>query len=308
MKEIVIISGKGGTGKTSITAALAAIASRKHRMVFADCDVDASDLHLVFNPEVLETKDFYSGHVARIDPQKCISYGECTVCKDLCRFDSIRYSHTTGMVIDETACEGCGVCVRFCPARAIEFPDRYCGESFVSNTRFGPLVHAALDIGAENSGKLVTLVRTAAKKIAEKGISGTGENPPAEYLIVDGSPGTGCPVIASITGCDAVVIVTEPTLSGLHDLERVVALAKHFSIPAYVCVNKYDINEAQSNEIIAWCEAHGVPVLGTVPWHRSITSAQIEGLSVVEYAEKHGETTVPDAMRTIWENLWELTQ
>lgn len=306
MKEIVVISGKGGTGKTSLTAALAAAAVKKNRVVFADCDVDASDLHLLFNPDKKETKDFYSGHVARINPKKCISTGTGTVCRDLCRFGAISYSDATGMVIDETACEGCGVCVRFCPARGIEFPDRYCGQWFVSDTRFGPLVHAALDIGAENSGKLVTTVRTAAKQIAKSGSDGSG--PEADYLIVDGSPGTGCPVIASITGSDAVVVVTEPTLSGLHDLERVASLARHFSVPVYVCINKFDINTEQSRAIEQWCSSNGIPVLGAIPWHRSVTAAQIQGLSILEYAKKHDASAVADAVNTIWEKLWQLTQ
>lgn len=306
MKEIVVVSGKGGTGKTSLTAALAAVAVQKHRVVFADCDVDASDLHLLFDPDVTETKEFYSGHVARIDQKKCISSGTGTVCRDLCRFDAIRYSDDTGMVIDETACEGCGVCVRFCPARGIEFPDRYCGQWFVSDTRFGTLVHAALDIGAENSGKLVTTVRTAAKQIATSGADGSG--PEADYLIVDGSPGTGCPVIASITGSDAVVIVTEPTLSGLHDLERVAALARHFAVPAFVCINKFDINAEQSREIEQWCSRNSIPVLGTIPWDRKVTAAQIQGLSIPEYAQKHGAASLADVVNTIWENLCQLTQ
>lgn len=306
MKEIVVISGKGGTGKTSLTAALASAAVKKYRVVFADCDVDASDLHLLFNPDVKETHDFYSSHVARIDQKKCISYGTGTVCKDLCRFEAISYSDAAGMVIDETSCEGCGVCVRFCPAHGIEFPDRYCGQWFVSDTRFGPLVHAALDIGAENSGKLVTTVRTAAKHIAQNGPDGSG--PEADYLIVDGSPGTGCPVIASITGCDAVVVVTEPTLSGLHDLERVASLARHFSVPVHVCVNKFDINAEQTRSIIEWCSRNSIPVLGTIPWDRSVTAAQIQGLSIQEYAQKHGAASVADAVNTIWENLCQLTQ
>lgn len=306
MKEIVVISGKGGTGKTSLTAALAAAAVKKNRVVFADCDVDASDLHLLFNPDTKETKDFYSGHVARINPKKCISTGTGTLCRDLCRFGAISYSDETGMVIDETSCEGCGVCVRFCPARGIEFPDRYCGQWFVSDTRFGPLVHAALDIGAENSGKLVTTVRTAAKQIAQSGTDGSG--PEADYLLVDGSPGTGCPVIASITGSDAVVVVTEPTLSGLHDLERVASLARHFSVPAYVCINKFDINTEQSRAIEQWCSNNGIPVLGAIPWHRSVTAAQIQGLSILEYAKKNDASAVADAVNTIWEKLWQLTQ
>jgi len=280
MKEIVVISGKGGTGKTSLTAAFASIASKEGKAVFADCDVDAADLHLVFAPEIRERHEFISGHVARIDPGTCIAAVKpegCRRCMELCRFDAVVPSPDGSVRIDEGSCEGCGVCVRFCPVQAIAFPERRCGEWYVSETRFGAFVHAALDTRAENSGKLVTTVRKEAKRIAvERG---------SDWIIVDGSPGTGCPVIASITGADTVVVVTEPTLSGQHDLERVASLTRHFDIPLCVCVNKADINPAQAEETSRWCERNSIPFLGMIPYDRDVTRAQIRGESVIEYQE-----------------------
>jgi MinD superfamily P-loop ATPase len=297
MKEIVIISGKGGTGKTSITAAIATLAARQGKAVFADCDVDAADLHLVFSPKIKERHEFVSGHVARVDPKRCLSSGEdgsCSKCIELCRFDAIAHSYKTGCAVDEGSCEGCGVCVRFCPSNAIDFVPRRCGEWYVSDTRFGPLVHAALDARAENSGKLVTTVRKEAKRIAEE--------TKADWIIVDGSPGTGCPVIASITGADEVVIVTEPTMSGQHDLERVASLARHFSIPFSVVVNKADINQVMADATESWCDRNGVPFLGMIPYDRAVTKAQIEGKSVIEYCGQN-EHNIPAIIGGIWEKI-----
>lgn len=304
MKEIVVISGKGGTGKTSLTAAFATLAAKGGKAVFADCDVDAADLHLVFLPVIRERNAFLSGHVAHVDPRRCLSSGEaesCSKCLDLCRFGAIRHSFKSGCEIDEGACEGCGVCVRFCPAKAIDFAERRCGEWYVSDTRFGTLVHAALDTRAENSGKLVTTVRKAARRIAEER--------QADWIIVDGSPGTGCPVIASITGADAVVIVTEPTVSGRHDLERVAGLARHFTIPFSVVVNKSDINPALAEETESWCVRNGIPFLGMIPYDRAVTKAQIRGRSVIEYLEaavpeqNACENNIPAIIAGIWEKI-----
>jgi len=304
-KEIVFISGKGGTGKTSLTAAIASLATMHHRAVFADCDVDAADLHLVLDPEIRERHDFVSGNVARIDHRKCISSGTSGICVDNCRFGAIGYSDLHGYKVDEGACEGCGVCVRLCPASAISFPERYCGEWYVSDTRFGTLVHAALDTRAENSGKLVTLVRKEAKRVAGE-ISAEG---PVDYIIVDGSPGTGCPVIASITGADAVVAVTEPTLSGRHDLERVAGLAKHFGVPVLVCVNKFDINAGIADEIEQWCGRNGISFIGKIPYDRAVTAAQIQGKTIIEYADAHNvSAATTEAIQNIWERIGQLTQ
>lgn len=284
MNELVIISGKGGTGKTSVTASFAALAKNS---VLADCDVDAADLHLILNPKIRERHDFYSGHEAIIRPADCTA---CGLCQELCRFDAIQQSDETFQV-DSASCEGCGVCVEFCPANAIEFPDRLCGEWFQSQTRFGPLLHARLGIGAENSGKLVSTVRSQAKQFA-KAIQ-------ADWILVDGPPGTGCPVIAAITSTDAVLAVTEPTLSGKHDLLRVLELARHFKIPAFVCINKWDINPEMTAQIEEATAQAGAPVLARIPYDKSITEAQIDGQSVVEL----NDGPASQSIRTLWENL-----
>lgn len=225
MQELVVISGKGGTGKTSFLASFAVLAADA---VIADCDVDAANLHLVLSPQIKKRVEFRSGHEAVIRTKDC---QECGKCMELCRFNAVPKNGTKPAYrIDPLACEGCGVCVRFCPAQAIDFPERSCGEWFVSETRCGPLVHAKLGVASENSGKLVSTVRQQAKQLAEE----TGKN----LVLADGPPGIGCPVIASITGATAVLIVTEPTLSGEHDLLRVFSLARHFDLPTYVCVNK----------------------------------------------------------------------
>jgi MinD superfamily P-loop ATPase len=289
MKELVIISGKGGTGKTSVTASFAALAKNA---VLADCDVDAADLHLILNPKIFSRHDFYSGHEAVIRPADCTA---CGLCQTLCRFDAIQESGGT-FEIDFSSCEGCGVCVEFCPAQAIDFPDRLCGEWFVSKTRFGTMIHARLGIGAENSGKLVSTVRQQAKQFAQA--------IQANWVLVDGPPGTGCPVIASITGADAVLAVTEPTCSGQHDLLRVLELTRHFKIPAFVCVNKWDINPEMTGQIEAVAAEAGAAVSGRIPYDKSITMAQINGQSVVEL----NNGAASQAIQTLWEKLCQTLQ
>ncbi len=286
MKEIVVISGKGGTGKTTVAASLSVLAENS---VVADCDVDAADLFLILRPEITENHDFYSGKGALIRQKECI---KCGLCKELCRFDAIELDKETGSYsVGETSCEGCGVCAYFCPAKAIDFIERLCGERYVSQTRFGDFVHAKLGIGAENSGKLVTVVRENGKKIAEKNQS--------EYIITDGPPGIGCPVIASITGADAVLIVTEPTLSGMSDLKRVLTLAKHFNIKSFVVVNKWDINHEITNEIEKYAENSGSFVPGRVSISQDVTKAHINGKAVVEYS--NGITA--QEIKNIWKNI-----
>ncbi len=291
MKELVIISGKGGTGKTSFTAALATLASRSAKAVFADCDVDAADLHLIFSPDIRSREFFVSGSEAVIDEAKCVSCGKCAA---LCRFDAVR--RDADDVYRVSGCEGCGVCVSYCPAGAISFPLRRCGEWYVSDTRFGTLVHARLDAEAENSGKLVSLVRREARSRAEE----MG----ADWIIVDGAPGIGCPVIASVTGADVVLAVVEPSLSGKHDLERVMALAKHFKSLLLVAVNKADINPGLTREIEGLCLASGVPVLGSVSYDTSVTAAQVVGKSIIEYEER---SAVSESLREIWKRISEET-
>jgi MinD superfamily P-loop ATPase len=288
IKELVVISGKGGTGKTSIAASFAMLASRP---VIADCDVDAADLHLILSPKVNERHEFRSGHEAVIRQRDCI---RCGACLTHCRFDAIKMDERipgeTTFSIDPVSCEGCGVCVRFCPAQAIDFPERRCGEWMVSETRCGPMVHARLGVAAENSGKLVSTVRREARRIAEE------EHRP--LVIIDGPPGIGCPVIASVTGASQVLVVTEPTVSGEHDLERVLSLARHFKIPAAVCVNKWDINPEMTERIENQARRAGARVAGRIRYDREVTSAQLQERAVVETA-----TPAAEDIRHIWHQL-----
>jgi MinD superfamily P-loop ATPase len=274
-KELVVISGKGGTGKTSIVASFAALAETA---VLADCDVDAADLHLVLEPKIARRESFSGGKRARIRSDSCTACGKC---HELCRFDAISFDGpANGRIaktyrIDPIACEGCGVCAWFCPADAIEFAPAVNGEWYVSNTRHGPMVHAKLGIAEENSGKLVSTVRREAGAIArQRGL---------DLVLIDGSPGIGCPVIASITGADLLLIVTEPTLSGLHDLGRVADVANHFGIAAMVCINKWDLNPDVAAEIERQAKDRGLTVAGRVRYDRAVTEAQIRKQSVVEY-------------------------
>ena len=281
VKELVIISGKGGTGKTSITAAFAALAENQ---VIADCDVDAADLHLILEPEVKYREDFRGGRTASIDKNLCTQCGKCI---EVCRFDAI----SKDFVVDNISCEGCGVCVYFCPVKAIDFPERIVGEWFISETRFGPMVHAKLGIAQENSGKLVTTVRRNAGLIAEK------EN--KDLIIIDGAPGVGCPVIASIGGADCVLIVTEPTLSGVHDMKRVVELANHFNIKTAACVNKFDLNPQIAEQIETYCVANGVDFVGKIHFDHVVTKAMVQKKSVVEYSDG----VVAREIKDVWENV-----
>ncbi len=275
MKELVVISGKGGTGKTSIVASFAGLAKNA---VFADCDVDAADLHLILEPEIKQSSDFSGGKRARIIAEKCIGCGKC---RDLCKFDAIHLNGQGNDVVDKTfavdpiSCEGCKVCVEFCPVDAIEFNDCVNGQWFVSNTRFGTMVHAKLGIAEENSGKLVTLIRKEAKRIAAE--------EKKDLIIADGSPGIGCPVIASITGADLVLIITEPTLSGKHDFERVADLTASFGIPTLVCVNKSDLNREMTAEIAREADGRGIKLAGKIRYDKAFTKAQIMKATVVEY-------------------------
>ena len=282
MRELVVLSGKGGTGKTSLVAALAAMAGEK---VLCDADVDAADLHLVLHPEILETHDFISGNTAVIDPERCT---DCGRCRDLCRFSAIDEEFR----VDPVACEGCGVCVHFCPVNAVDFPENTCGKWYVSETRFGPMAHARLGIAEENSGKLVSLIRRQAGKIAEDREIG--------FILTDGPPGVGCPVIASLGGASAVLIVSEPTVSGIHDMKRVVELCAFFRVPAWLAVNKFDINVHQTEDMEAYARGNGVLVTGRIPFDPAFTRAMVEGLTVQEY-DRGGSAA--GAVADLWKNL-----
>jgi len=266
MKELVVLSGKGGTGKTSIVGSLAALAERK---VLADCDVDAADLHLLLNPSVKEQTRFWSGQTAHIDRDRCI---ECGLCQDLCRFDAIK-----DYTVDPISCEGCGFCSHICPVEAVTMEENVSGHWFISETRYGPLVHARLGIAQENSGKLVAQVRQQAKQIAEE------QN--LEYIICDGPPGIGCPVISSLSGARLALLVTEPTLSGMHDLERVLGVCRHFGIPEVVCINKYDLNNENTRQIEGYCLSQGISIASKVPFDNVVTEALVRGMPVVEYSD-----------------------
>jgi len=278
MKEMVVLSGKGGTGKTSIVACFASLAKSK---VLADCDVDAADLHLLLKPNIEEEKEFWSGRVAFIDQEKCT---ECGLCQELCRFGAI-----TDFEADPVSCEGCGFCYQVCPVDAITMKDSMSGHSFISQTKYGYLCHARLGIAQENSGKLVALVRQNAKLIAER--------EDLDYIITDGPPGIGCPVISSLSGASLALLVTEPTLSGIHDLERVIGVCRHFGVPVSVCVNKYDLNEDNTNAIESYCDREGTEVAARISFDNVMTEAIVQGLPVVEYAD--GKVT--QQIRELWQ-------
>jgi MinD superfamily P-loop ATPase len=288
MKELVIISGKGGTGKTSVTASFAVLADRP---ILCDCDVDAADLHLVLEPSIRERHEFKSGNEAIIRTDDCTS---CGVCPELCRFDAVKtHESLEGNLvygIDPVSCESCGVCVRFCPAKAIDFTQRHCGQWFVSDMRCGPMIHARLGVAAENSGKLVSTLRREAHRLAVE------QN--YQIIIVDGPPGIGCPVIASLTGATQVLIVTEPTVSGEHDLERVLSLTCHFQIPAAICVNKWDINAKMTKQIEGKARRAGASVAGRIRYDQAVTLAQIQKKAVVEI-----DAPSADDIKQLWKNL-----
>ena len=284
MKQLVVISGKGGTGKTSLVASFAALAKRA---VLADCDVDAADLHLVVQSSLVSRNDFWGGKCAVIDSDRCT---DCGTCKDLCRFDAIS-SDSSIFSVDPIACEGCGVCAWFCAEEAIDLVNTIDGEWYLSETRLGPMVHARLKAAGENSGKLVSLLRTEARK--------TAKNRDIDLVIIDGAPGIGCPVISSITGADLVLVVTEPTLSGFHDLERVIRLTSHFGIATKIVVNRYDINEKIAMQAEKHAQKLGVGCVGRVRCDPAVTQAQIQGLSVVEHSSSGAAADITE----VWGNL-----
>lgn len=288
MKEIVVISGKGGTGKTSITASFAALAAGD--IVAADCDVDAADMHLLLKPDGGFREDFYSGETAEIDPGRCTACGKCAA---ICRFGAISRAGSAYR-IDSLSCEGCGYCARVCPEGAIRNKPEKAGVLLVSRTRLGcTMVHARLGIGSDNSGKLVARVKKEAKRLAEE----EGRR----YVLVDGSPGIGCPVVSSLSGAHFVVLVTEPTVSGLHDLKRVHQVVKRFGIPAGCIVNKATINEDMSRSIFDYLEEEGITLLASLPYDESFTAAMVAQLTVVEYGAGPVRSLVEEAWRKVLE-------
>jgi MinD superfamily P-loop ATPase len=264
IKQLAIVSGKGGTGKTTIAAAFASLAKNK---VMVDCDVDAADLHLLLQPKILTQEKYFGGRSPHVDLEKCT---RCGLCTEICRFNAIDNG-----VVNPISCEGCGFCTHVCPEGAIVMVEAFSGDWFVSETPYGPFVHARLGIGEENSGKLVTVVRKKAMEVAqERGL---------ELILIDGPPGIGCPVTASLTGVNLVLAITEPTLSGIHDLERILKLTEHFKIPSVVCINKFDINLGNTAKIASYCEKNGSRLIGQIPYEPKVVEALVNRKTVIDY-------------------------
>lgn len=282
MKELTVISGKGGTGKTSLAGSFAALA--QGTAVLVDGDVDAANLSLITNPGLLETHEFSASREAVIDPGKC---NECGLCIDLCRFNAVSEKY----VVNGIDCEGCGVCFHACPHDAVTMEEKLSGHWFVSKTRYGMLVHARLGVAEENSGKLVTIIRNRASEIA----AGSRK----ERIIIDGPPGIGCPVIASMAGVDGTLIVTEPTLSGIHDLERVLSVCRHFRVQAAVCVNRFNLDESNTRAIEDYCIKESISLAGRIPFDRVFVDALLRGVPVVEYTDG----PVSRSIEAIWEKI-----
>lgn len=283
MREVLIISGKGGTGKTSLTAAFAHLASG---YVICDLDVDAPDLHLLLHPENITTTDFFSGHTAVIS-DRCDACGQCI---EVCRFDAIQ-SREPYPQIDPLRCEGCKVCVSLCPSGAIDFPEKHCGHWHLSDTRFGPMVHAQLYAGEENSGRLVTLLKREARALAQQ--------MDLSLILSDGPPGIGCPVISALSGANLAVVVTEPTPSGIHDLKRVIDLCDHFQLPAGIIINKYDLNPDNSREIKSFGAQRQLAVLGELAHDPDFTAAMVCGKTITEYRSEG----IAEQLRQIWTSI-----
>ncbi|MGC9095429.1 MAG: P-loop NTPase [Candidatus Bathyarchaeia archaeon] len=282
MKQITVLSGKGGTGKTTITASFAVLAKRA---VVADCDVDAPDLHMLLHPEIIETQEFKGSKLAFIDEAKCM---RCGLCREKCKFNAI----TENFAIDPLSCEGCGVCTIVCPTNAITLTERVSGHAYISKTKYGFMAHAMLSPSEANSGKLVTLVRQNAKVLAEK--------EKTDLIIIDGPPGIGCPVIASVTGVDAGLVVTEPTMSGIHDLKRALQLLGHFNVQPFVCVNMYDINKDNTQKIESFCKENSIEVVGKIPFNPKVVEAMVNGKTIMEYSPECNATY---EIRRVWKKI-----
>ncbi|MFO7727808.1 MAG: ATP-binding protein [Desulfonatronovibrio sp.] len=289
MREVIVISGKGGTGKTSLTGAFAHITRDK---IICDLDVDAPDLHILLSPRVLFEEKFFSGNEAVINQDKCQG---CGICEEMCRYNAISMQNDK-FVVDPLRCEGCKVCVAFCPEEAVDFPQRYCGNWQISSTRFGTMIHAQLFPGAENSGRLVTLLRQRAReKAREEG---------RDLILCDGAPGIGCPVISSLSGTDLAVVVTEPTPSGLHDLQRVADLCSYFKIKVAVIVNKYDLNPDQTSGIETYCREKGHELVGNIPHDDMVTRAMVDKKVITEVED----SDMAQSVRKVWDKIMKLLE
>ncbi len=288
MKQLTVISGKGGTGKTTLVGSFAVLAKNK---VVADCDVDAPDLHLLLHPEILTKQEFKGLKVAVLDKSRCI---ECDTCADTCRFNAIVSTEDSGYAVNPARCEGCGACVFTCPQEALSLQERVSGYAYLSKTKYGLMAHAQLNIAEEASGKLVTAVRENARQIAEQ----KGCN----LILIDGAPGIGCPVIASLSGVDLALIVTEPTQSGLHDLKRILEVTKHFGVLPTVCINKYDINEAVTEEIERFCKEKEIKIAGKILYDETITKAMVAGVPVVAY-DSEPKSTAAEEITWMWKRI-----
>jgi len=288
MKQLVIISGKGGTGKTVLSAALADLAENT---VIADCDVDASNLHFFLKPEIQKTHTFMGNKKARLIPEKCTQCGRCI---EVCRFDALHATPSGIPSLDRISCEGCAICSHVCPDDALIMEPAPVGEWFLSSTAYGPFVHARLGIAEENSGKLVSEVRKNAQEIARE----QGQ----DLVIIDGPPGIGCPVIASLAGTDLAVVVVEPTPSGIQDMERVLLTANHFKITTACCINKYDLNAALSDQIENWCRQKAIPIVGRIPYDTKVIEAVIKGIPPPSYLN----SITAEAFKTVWRKIKQL--
>jgi MinD superfamily P-loop ATPase len=286
MKEITIVSGKGGTGKTSLTAALASAGSN---MVLCDCDVDAADLHLILDPKIKETHIFEGSWCVEIDSEKC---KDCGICVEYCKFEAISVNKDNRRQVDPFKCEGCRLCERICPSQAICSTRSLENRWFVSNTHRGPMVHAMMGPGEENSGKLVSRVRKKAREIANE--------LNLQYILNDGPPGTGCATIASVTGADAVLIIMEPSLSSLHDAERLIQLVQNFKIPLFALINKSTINLKMTAQITQFLESREIPLIGEVPFDTNIVEAMIRGLSINDYQPN---SLISRTIKSVWSQL-----
>lgn len=282
MKQLAVLSGKGGTGKTTLTGSFAVLAENS---VLADCDVDAPDLHMLLHPTIIKTYEFKGSKLAIIDEAKCT---ECGLCREKCRYGAI----TGRFEVVSLSCEGCGVCAVVCPVKAASLVERISGHAYVSRTKYGFMAHAMLRPGEANSGKLVTLVRQKAEELAGT-LNGS-------LIMIDGPPGIGCPAIASVTGTDAGLVVTEPTMSGIHDFKRTLQLLKQFNVQPFVCVNMYDINQDNTKTIVDFCEENGIEVAGMISFNRIVTEAMVNGKPVVEYALK---SDVAKEIQNVWRKI-----